>query len=296
MFNRKSFLKPRSEIREDLSGETYTQHIVKKKKSSNNKAVEVAKKIDELLEGILALEGYTKDTYPKELVGVDSRNLLFEGILISGYQAGQAVKVAVANKFGVAVGYKFRWMGDTPFYYVHSKVLDAKASKDSMMEMTADNMDVRQVTKGDVFYVTRPGMAIILQHPRLNGVCSPGIMLGMGDNPETTSEYLSLMSKGSAVPYLRHNAPKDKDNTKDVKFAPRQKPIKDYPVYIAERDGLLDSEERVDVPVKPEFVEQFGVCRSKARRKKTNKVATRKKIDNLAKETLLMNEIYLEDR
>jgi hypothetical protein len=299
VFSRKSFLKPRSEIREDLSGETYTQRVVKKKKTAGGRSDEIAKKVAELVEGIVALEGYTMDTYPTDLVGADSRNLLFEGILISGYQAGQAVKVAVPNKFGVAVGYKFRWVGDTPLNYVYSVALDAKANKDSIMGMTVDTMDVRQAKKGDVFYVTRPGMAIILHQPRISGKCSPGIMLDKGDFPETTEEYMSLIYKNVSVPYLRHNAPKGKGvkgDDKSTMFAPRQKPVKDYPIYIAERDGLLDSEERVNIPVKAEFEEQFGVCRSKAKRKKSTKTATRQKVDKLARQNILMNQIYLEDR
>ena len=38
------------------------------------------------------------------------------------------------------------------------------------------------------------------------------------------------------------------------------------------------------------------MCRSKAKRKKSTKTATRQKVDKLAKQNILMNQIYLEDR
>ena len=291
-------LKPRSEIREDLSGETYTQRVVKKKTASQGRSDAVAVKVEELVKAIMAVEGYTPKTYPKELVGSQSRNLLFEGILISGYQAGQAVKKGTPNKFGIAVGYKLRWLGDEPLHYVYSKALDAKAKKDSLLDMTADNMDLRVANKGDVFYVTRPGIAVILHQPKFNGECSPGVMLGAGDDRLTTNEYMSLIYKNVAVPYIRHAAAKDSkiaSSSKQV-FAPRQKPVKDYPIYIAVRDGLLDSEERVDVPLKPEFEDQFGVCRSKAKRRKVAKADTRKKMERLASDSMLLNEIYRDNR
>lgn len=292
-------LKPRSEIREDLSGETYTQRLVKKKTASKGRSDAVAVKVEELVKAIMAVEGYTPKTYPKELVGSQSRNLLFEGILISGYQAGQAVKKGTPNKFGIAVGYKLRWLGDEPLHYVHSCALDAKAKKDSLMDMTAETMDLRVANKGDVFYVTRPGIAVILHQPKFNGECSPGVMLGAGDDRMTTNEYMSLIYENIAVPYIRHALNKTSgQSTSSNKrlFAPRQKPVKDYPIYIAERDGLLDSEERVDVPVKPEFEEQFGVCRSKAKRRKAAKIDTRRKMERLATNSMLLNEIYREDR
>lgn len=291
-------LKPRSEIREDLSGETYTQRVVKKKTSSKGRTDAIAVKVEELVKAIIAVEGYTPKTYPKELVGSQSRNLLFEGILISGYQAGQAVKKGTPNKFGIAVGYKLKWLGDEPLHYVYSKALDAKAKKDSLMDMTPETMDLRVANKGDVFYVTRPGIAVILHQPKFNGECSPGVMLGAGDDRMTTNEYMSLIYENIAMPYIRHTAAKEGSGVGKGKqlFAPRQKPVKDYPVYIAVRDGLLDSEERVDVPLKPEFEDQFGVCRSKAKRRKATKVDTRKKMERLASNSMLINEIYRDNR
>lgn len=292
-------LKPRSEIREDLSGESYTQQLTTKKTKSKSKTDVVAAKIEEFVKAIVKLEGYDPANYPEELEGSQSRNLIFEGILVSGYQSGQAVKRGTPNKYGIAVGYQLKWLGDEPLHYVYSVALDAKAKKDSLMDMTVEDMDIRVVEKGQSFCVTRLGIAMVLHQPKFNGKCSPGVMLDANDDYQTTNETLNLIYHNVTVPYLRHSSSREvtsKGGNANALFAPKQKPIKDYPIYIAERDGLLDSEERVNIPLKPEYEEQFGACRSKSKRRRVNKANTRKKVERLAADSMLINEIYNDNR
>ena len=292
-------LKPRSEIKEDLSGESYTQQLTTKKNKSKSKTDVIAAKIEEFVKAIVKLEGYDPTNYPEELEGSQSRNLIFEGILVSGYQSGQAVKRGTPNKYGIAVGYQLKWLGDEPLHYVYSVALDAKAKKDSLMDMTVEDMDIRVVEKGQSFCVTRLGIAMVLHQPKFNGKCSPGVMLDANDDYQTTNETLNLIYHNVTVPYLRHSSSREvtsKGGNANVLFAPKQKPIKDYPIYIAERDGLLDSEERVNIPLKPEYEEQFGACRSKSKRRRVNKANTRKKVERLAADSMLINEIYNDNR
>ena len=292
-------LKPRSEIKEDLSGESYTQQLTTKKNKSKSKTDVIAAKIEEFVKAIVKLEGYDPANYPEELEGSQSRNLIFEGILVSGYQSGQAVKRGTPNKYGIAVGYQLKWLGDEPLHYVYSVALDAKAKKDSLMDMVVEDMDVRVVEKGQSFCVTRLGIAMVLHQPKFNGKCSPGVMLDANDDYQTTNETLNLIYHNVTVPYLRHSSSREvtsKGGNANVLFAPKQKPIKDYPIYIAERDGLLDSEERVNIPLKPEYEEQFGACRSKSKRRRVNKANTRKKVERLAADSMLINEIYNDNR
>ena len=292
-------LKPRSEIREDLSGESYTQQLTTKKNKSKSKTDVIAAKIEEFVKAIVKLEGYDPANYPEELEGSQSRNLIFEGILVSGYQSGQAVKRGTPNKYGIAVGYQLKWLGDEPLHYVYSVALDAKAKKDSLMDMAVEDMDIRVVEKGQSFCVTRLGIAMVLHQPKFNGKCSPGVMLDANDDYQTTKETLNLIYHNVTVPYLRHSSSREvtsKGGNANALFAPKQKPIKDYPIYIAERDGLLDSEERVNIPLKPEYEEQFGACRSKSKRRRVNKANTRKKVERLAADSMLINEIYNDNR
>ena len=292
-------LKPRSEIKEDLSGESYTQQLTTKKNKSKSKTDVIAAKIEEFVKAIVKLEGYDPANYPEELEGSQSRNLIFEGILVSGYQSGQAVKRGTPNKYGIAVGYQLKWLGDEPLHYVYSVALDAKAKKDSLMDMTVEDMDIRVVEKGQSFCVTRLGIAMVLHQPKFNGKCSPGVMLDANDDYQTTNETLNLIYHNVTVPYLRHSSSREvtsKGGNANVLFAPKQKPIKDYPIYIAERDGLLDSEERVNIPLKLEYEEQFGACRSKSKRRRVNKANTRKKVERLAADSMLINEIYNDNR
>lgn len=292
-------LKPRSEIREDLSGDSYTQQLTTKKTKSKSKTDVVAAKIEEFVKAIVKLEGYDPANYPEELEGSQSRNLIFEGILVSGYQSGQAVKRGTPNKYGIAVGYQLKWLGDEPLHYVYSVALDAKAKKDSLIDMSVEDMDIRVVEKGQSFCVTRLGIAMVLHQPKFNGKCSPGVMLDANDDYQTTNETLNLIYHNVTVPYLRHSSSREvtsKGGNANVLFAPKQKPIKDYPIYIAERDGLLDSEERVNIPLKSEYEEQFGACRSKSKRRRVNKANTRKKVERLAADSMLINEIYNDNR
>ena len=292
-------LKPRSEIREDLSGDSYTQQLTTKKTKSKSKTDVVAAKIEEFVKAIVKLEGYDPANYPEELEGSQSRNLIFEGILVSGYKSGQAVKRGTPNKYGIAVGYQLKWLGNEPLHYVYSVALDAKAKKDSLMDMTVEDMDIRVVEKGQSFCVTRLGIAMVLHQPKFNGKCSPGVMLDANDDYQTTNETLNLIYHNVTVPYLRHSSSREvtsKGGNANALFAPKQKPIKDYPIYIAERDGLLDSEERVNIPLKLEYEEQFGACRSKSKRRRVNKANTRKKVERLAADSMLINEIYNDNR
>ena len=182
---------------------------------------------------------------------------------------------------------------------MYSVALDAKAKKDSLMDMTVEDMDIRVVEKGQSFCVTRLGIAMVLHQPKFNGKCSPGVMLDANDDYQTTNETLNLIYHNVTVPYLRHSSSREvtsKGGNANALFAPKQKPIKDYPIYIAERDGLLDSEERVNIPLKPEYEEQFGACRSKSKRRRVNKANTRKKVERLAADSMLINEIYNDNR
>lgn len=286
--------RPRVEIREELQNDERIQQVATKRKKKNTKVADLMEKIEGLSLHLLSLDGYTPETYPEELLRSQSENLVFDGILISGYTKSQAVKTGTPKKFGVAVGYQFKWMGEEPLKYVYSKILDSKGGSDSISEMGDGHVDVRQVASGSTFTVTRAGMAILLNQPMFSGVCNPGVMLD-GAEPNIEVEYLVLVSTGGAIPYLRHRLDRTKlGSSGRGKFSPRQKPMKDYPIYIAEIDGVLDTINRVDVPLKPMYQDQFGICAVRAKKRSSSGArwsVARRKLDQLAGENA-RNLIY----